>query len=589
MLVPLVVGFAFLAASVFITVSLLLEDSLKKNALDTLEKKSASALALLDGKTQAALQALDWFESSARLSDAVEKTDRTTALELGRTALRSFSLDYFTVTGTDGTVLVRTGEPERFGDSIADQAHVAEALNGKKTSGIEADGKLGLVIRAGTPLRNRSGKIIGAVSLGWELDRPSFVDELKGLYQTEVTVFNADVRLITTIKDADGKRIVGTKLANPAIEGQVLRDGKNYYGTNVIQGKRYLTGYLPIRFVTGRTAGILFLGEPIEIIGMTASRITNILLPIMILLMLLVLFVVVAFVRYSIVRPIAKGVAFARTIALGDLTTRLEVHSRDEIGELSLALAEMQQHLVDVVRTVREASGNVTIGSQELSTASQQMSQGASVQASSAEEVSASMEEMGSSIRQNADNAMQTEKIAQKVFRDAGLSGTAVTEAVGAMKTIAEKIFIIEEIARQTNLLALNAAIEAARAGESGKGFAVVASEVRKLAERSQSAAGEITQLSAVTVGKAELAGSMLAALVPDIQKTTDLVTEINAASAEQSSGTDQINKAIMQLDHVIQQNASVSEEIASTAEELSAQAEQLQETIAFFRIDQAR
>ncbi len=199
------------------------------------------------------------------------------------------------------------------------------------------------------------------------------------------------------------------------------------------------------------------------------------------------------------------------------------------------------------------------------------------------------MEEMGSSIRQNADNAMQTEKIAQKVFRDAGLSGTAVSEAVGAMKTIAEKICIIEEIARQTNLLALNAAIEAARAGESGKGFAVVASEVRKLAERSQIAAGEITRLSAVTVDKAEQAGTMLASLVPDIQKTTELVTEINAASSEQNSGTEQINKAILQLDHVIQQNASASEEIASTAEELSAQAEHLQETISFFKIDSTR
>ncbi len=348
-IVPLVIGFVFLAGSVFLTVSLLLDDSLKKNALEVLEIKSVSAQALLDGKIQAALHALDWFESSARLSDAVEKIDRIAALDLGRTALQSFALDYFTVTDTDGIVLVRTRDPERFGDSIAAQTHVAEALNGKKTSGIEAEGELGLVIRAGTPLKNRAGKIVGTVSLGWELDRPAFVDSLKAQYQTEVTVFNADVRLITTIMDPSGKRIVGTKLSNPVIEEQVLRNGKNYFGTNLIQGKRYLTSYLPVRFVSGKTAGILFLGEPIEIIGQTASRITSILFPIMILLMALVLFVVIAFIRYSIVRPIGKGIEFARKIALGDLTSLLEVHSRVEFGELSHGLSEMQEEIIEVV------------------------------------------------------------------------------------------------------------------------------------------------------------------------------------------------------------------------------------------------
>jgi methyl-accepting chemotaxis protein len=196
------------------------------------------------------------------------------------------------------------------------------------------------------------------------------------------------------------------------------------------------------------------------------------------------------------------------------------------------------------------------------------------------------MEEMAANIKQNSDNAQQTEKIAIKSAEDAREGGKAVAETVGAMKEIAGKISIIEEIARQTNLLALNAAIEAARAGEHGKGFAVVASEVRKLAERSQTAAGEINKLSATSVQIAEKAGEMLARIVPDIQKTADLVQEINAASNEQSSGAGQINKAIQQLDQVIQRNASASEEMASTSAELLSQAEQLQSTIAFFRID---
>jgi methyl-accepting chemotaxis protein len=196
------------------------------------------------------------------------------------------------------------------------------------------------------------------------------------------------------------------------------------------------------------------------------------------------------------------------------------------------------------------------------------------------------MEEMASSIRQNTDNATQTEKIAIKSAVDAREGGKAVNETVAAMKEIATKISIIEEIARQTNLLALNAAIEAARAGEHGKGFAVVASEVRKLAERSQSAAGEISGLSIRSVAIAEQAGEMLTKMVPDIQRTSELVQEITASSKEQDVGAEQINKAIQQLDQIIQQNASASEEMASTSEELSSQAGQLSDAISFFKVD---
>jgi methyl-accepting chemotaxis protein len=198
------------------------------------------------------------------------------------------------------------------------------------------------------------------------------------------------------------------------------------------------------------------------------------------------------------------------------------------------------------------------------------------------------MEEMSSNIKQNADNSMQTEKIAIKSSQDAQEGGKAVAQTVTAMKEIADKISIIEEIARQTNMLALNAAIEAARAGEHGKGFAVVASEVRKLAERSQNAAGEISELSASSVEIAEKAGAMLANILPDIQRTAELVQEISAASKEQDTGAEQINKAIQQLDQVIQQNASAAEEMASTAEELSGQADGLISTIAFFKLDTA-
>jgi methyl-accepting chemotaxis protein len=275
----------------------------------------------------------------------------------------------------------------------------------------------------------------------------------------------------------------------------------------------------------------------------------------------------------------------ARKVADGDLTVSIDLEAKDT-GSLLAAMAAMVNKLKQVMGDVMTATDNVASGSQELSSTAQQLSQGATEQAASAEEISSSMEEMTSSIKQNADNSGQTEKIAAKSAADAREGGNAVSETVNAMKEIATKISIIEEIARQTNLLALNAAIEAARAGEHGKGFAVVASEVRKLAERSQAAAGEISTLSARSVQVAETAGEMLTKMVPDIQRTAELVQEISASSREQDSGAEQINKAIQQLDMVIQQNASASEEMASTSEELASQADLLKDTISFFRID---
>jgi len=340
---------------------------------------------------------------------------------------------------------------------------------------------------------------------------------------------------------------------------------------------------------------------------------------------LVIAFASATWIALNISKSLGRAVGLADAVAIGDLSQKIDAVSNDELGDLikslnamttnlnvtakiadtiasgdltaeakrlsdkdtlGIALERMLEKLRLVVSEAIAAAQNVSSGSQQLSASAEQLSQGATEQASAAEEASSSMEEMAANVKQNADNASQTEKIARQSARDAETSGTAVARAVQAMETIADKITIVQEIARQTDLLALNAAVEAARAGEHGRGFAVVASEVRKLAERSQAAAAEIGTLSSDTVKSAQEAGSMLTKLVPDIRRTAELVEEITAACREQDVGSSQINQAIQQLDQVTQQNAAASEEVSATSEELTAQAEQLQTTISYFRID---
>jgi methyl-accepting chemotaxis protein len=281
-----------------------------------------------------------------------------------------------------------------------------------------------------------------------------------------------------------------------------------------------------------------------------------------------------------------KAVDFVKKIAQGDLSAELKIKQKDEIGELAKSLNGMAKTLKQMIEGIYNGADSISVLSFEMSNSSQQMAQGNNEQSSSAEEISATIEELSANTQQNANNAKSTEEIAIKSSNEIAEGGKAVFKTIADMKTIVEKIAIINEISNQTNILALNAAVEAARAGEQGLGFAVVATEVKKLAEKSHLAASQIDKIAGDSVRAAEITGKMFQRILPDIERTAELVQNISRASYEQNSGTNQISNAIQQLNKVTQQNAANAEEVATSSEELASQAQYLKDVVSYFKLE---
>ncbi|OHD17974.1 MAG: hypothetical protein A2087_11220 [Spirochaetes bacterium GWD1_61_31] len=478
------------------------------------------------------------------------------------------------------------------------------------------------VVSVTTPIR-RGDRIIGTAGVDFSMDAVRAIAASIRPYEIGYLFLMSDDG---TIAAHPKPELQGTALAElPAIGGnaaaaraiEALQRSETWRGEWQEEGTRFMVVQLPLRFSGMTAAWAMTYAIPLDVVLRPVSQLIILILIIAILASVTVVAISV-YLSLSVTQPVVQMTALAQQLELGRLDIRVDARllaRKDEIGTMAAAMEATFAKLRDVVRDVTgtvslanheatelaRASQQMSLGIDSVAASSQQLSQGSTEQAANAEEVSASVEEMSANIRQSADNATQTEGIAVKAARDAKEGLTAVDATVVAMRQIAEKIAIIEEIARQTNMLSLNASIEAARAGEHGKGFAVVASEVGKLAERSRGAAGEISTLSQSSVAIAVKAGSMLGGMVPDIQHTADLIQEIGVASREQDQGVQQIAQAMDQLDAVIQRNASIAEEFSATSEELASQstvvaesaenlagqASRLSELVAFFTIDQ--
>lgn len=541
----------------------------------------ASSLDLFITDTVAVVKSL----SSQDAVKEIFKAEASSAVKLFKETMRNNNVVWAVLTfDREGKVLSgRTSQGGVLdGFDISSRDYVKAVLQGKDTyitkSVFRSKTDKSMLFGASAPVKDAQGNLLGGIAVFG--DWMTFADR----FVRPVVVGTEGYGVVTDAK--------GRVLYHPS-EKLILKDLSKYDFM-----KRALIAENGEEFYDwqGRSKAMIFKTDPKTgwLVMLTAYESDlasaavmqrNVLIVVGALIVLVVCGMVYFSVRKLVIVPVNGGMQVAGKMASGDLTESVTSNSPNEIGNLMRSLGSMISSLRGVVVAVKLASEQVAAGSEEVSASAQHLSAGATEQAASVEEVSASISQMTGNISKNTELAEETRKIAVKTAREAENGGAAVSQTVVAMQDITEKTSIIEEISRQTNLLALNAAIEAARAGEHGKGFAVVASEVRKLAERSGVAAGEIRELTGSSLQVAERAKQVLESMIIDINRNEELVAEVAAASREQYEGGQQISKAVTQLDEVVQRNAAFAEELSSTSEELSAQAVKLHDTMEFFTV----
>lgn len=433
-----------------------------------------------------------------------------------------------------------------------------------------------------------SEQFIGAVGIDIELQSMQKIVGSKKIYETGFAVIVSNEGQIASHPDIQyrEKKVDELFTSNKQEIKKAISEGAEFEHTVISEfsGKKVLRCFYPVKFRNNNTPWSVMVEIPLDEVYANARALIILMFSVG-LLSMLIMSVLIIFIARNITRPIIKSVNFAKEVSSGNLDANLsDIYRTDELGELSVSLTEMSAQIHRIITSIYDNANGISSASFQLSSASQQIAEGANEQASSVEEVSSTMEQMASNIAQNDDNSKQANTMANNSLNGIREVATRASQAMDASRNIAQKIKIVNDIAFQTNILALNAAVEAARAGEHGKGFAVVAAEVRKLAERSKIAADEIVGLANQSLQLAEDAGQYMLKVVPDLEKTTQLVTEITASSNEQANGAAQVNNAIQQLSSVAQQNAASSENLATNAQQLAAQAEQLKEVISFFK-----
>lgn len=590
--------------AVFLSVKIASQSLLGGYFQDDLKQKTGVLAENLEMLKNDALNSAVWISESVRLVGQYNAGNRRAVINICQNAMNSMKLDYIVITDTEGRVFMRAHAPDSFGDNISDQHNIRRALAGEATVGVEEGEIVRLSVRAGSPIRDEGGAVIGALSAGYVLSDNDFVDRMETMLDSDVTVFHGIERISTTIM-RDGERLVGTRLEHDYIINPVLEEGENYYGEATILGINYVTSYQPLIGVGGEPVGILFIGKDSEIIGKMSNNLTGYIGVLLLVLGGLFVAAILYLIRNFLSNKLEELSSFFEELAegKGDLTKRLEFSTRDEIGIAMERFNAFIDSLRNIIIVVQDNAEQLAGSSEAITKATSGFSSDSQSQAAATEEITATIEEVAAGmdsiaesanfqhekidflitkineltdiIRENSNNISDTVSLAntiegkahegEKSMKDMNLNMSRITDSSNDMLRI---VSMINDISEQINLLSLNAAIEAARAGESGRGFAVVADEISKLADQTAQSIKEIDTLiksnneeighgMANVVNSIEIISSMIEG-VDEIKKMIDKVSETTAHQIETN-------------EKVVEEAASVksrSEEITSATQE---------------------